>query len=97
MQLYPIGPTEVPADLTTPTRAYRLHAWLAVVVLLSFVALYLGLIGWCGLTAYRLLRDAFDADGGDAFIGVLLAVSSIWTKTIPPALLSHSIDCTPNA
>src|SRR5262245_29859763 len=56
--LYPSPPADVPADLTRPTRAYRLHAWLASLALLLFVALYVGLIAWFGTWGLRLLSDA---------------------------------------
>lgn len=51
---YPSGPGVVPADLTAATPAYRRHAWLAVLSLLGFIALYLALFGWLALTAWRL-------------------------------------------
>lgn len=51
---YPSGPGAVPADLTAATPAYRRHAWLAVLSLLGFIALYLALFGWLALTAWRL-------------------------------------------
>src|SRR5687768_12728335 len=38
--VYPQGPTAVPADLTRPSAAYRRHAYLAVAGLLVFVVLY---------------------------------------------------------
>ena len=38
--LLPPAPPTVPADLTRATSRYKRHAWLAVVGLLAFVALY---------------------------------------------------------
>lgn len=52
--MYPAGPDQVPLELTRPSRAYRRHAYLAVVGLLAFFALYLALTGWFAWTAYRL-------------------------------------------
>ena len=70
--LYPPGPAAVPPSLTKPTSRFRLHAWLAVVVLLLFVALYFFLTGWFGWTAFRLVRDGFAS--GSAFMGILKAI-----------------------
>ncbi len=70
--LYPPGPASAPADLTKPTRRFRTHAWLAVLVLLGFVALYFLMTGWFGWTAYRLVRDG--AGSGHTFVGALKAL-----------------------
>lgn len=51
---YPPAPAGVPRDLTAPSRAYRLSAWLATLGLLSFVAVYLGLTAWFGLLVWRV-------------------------------------------
>lgn len=65
----------VPADFTRPTSSYRRHAWLAVIGLLLFVALYVGLASWFTYTAYRMISGVFE--GGDgAFAGFLAALPS---------------------
>ena len=73
MDLYPAAPREVPPDLTAPSRAYRLHAWLALLGILGFVSLYLGLAGYCGWTAFRLFRATF-MGGGGSFVAFFLAL-----------------------
>ncbi|HHH30728.1 MAG TPA: Zn-dependent protease with chaperone function, partial [Polyangiaceae bacterium] len=70
---YPAGPAEAPADLTRPTRSYRLHAWVAMLALLGFVALYAALTGWFCWTTYRMVRGALQG-GPNAFQGFLMAV-----------------------
>ena len=55
---YPAGPSAVPAELTRPTVSYRSRVWLAAGGLLLVVALYVGLTGWLGWTAYRLFAAA---------------------------------------
>ena len=73
--LYPPAPSDVPADLCAPGPAYRRHAWIALISLCAFALLYLGLTGWFGWNALRLLRGAlrFGSNGGTAWV---LAVSS---------------------
>ena len=55
--VYPPGPTNVRADLTRPTAAYKRHAYLAVAGVLLFLAAYAALTGWFAWTAYRLLSS----------------------------------------
>ncbi|MBX3272949.1 MAG: M48 family metalloprotease [Sandaracinaceae bacterium] len=56
--LAPPKPDGVPPDLTVPTGAYRLHAWLAFGGLLLFLGLYLGLTGYLGWIVYRVVSDS---------------------------------------
>ncbi|MEQ9323471.1 MAG: M48 family metallopeptidase, partial [Polyangiaceae bacterium] len=70
---YPEGPPDAPADLTRPTGSYRLHAWVAMLALLGFVALYVALTGWFCWTTYRMVRGALQG-GPDAFQGFLTAI-----------------------
>lgn len=65
--MYPAGPASVPAQLTAPTAAYRRHAWLAMLGLLGFVAVYFALLVWFGWTAWRLFA-ALAQGNGDNFI-----------------------------
>jgi hypothetical protein len=53
----PPGPEFVPPALARPTRAFKLHAWLATFAFAAFVAVYLGLTFWLGAMVYRFLRD----------------------------------------
>ena len=67
--VYPAGPSSIPNNLTSPSRKYRLHAWLAVLGLLLFLVAYLSLAAWFCVTAYRLLSAAF-ASGGNIMWGL---------------------------
>lgn len=70
-ELYPPGPREVPADLTAPTAAYKRSSWLAFGGLVAFVMLYLGLTGYFGWLAYRLVRDALQTGNvGGYFLAI---------------------------
>lgn len=62
------GPSALIQKLARPTRAYKLHAWLAMAGLALFLLLYFALAGWFGWTAWRL---TFGAGSGtrDAFWG----------------------------
>ena len=72
--VYPAGPSAVPADLTHPSRTYRTHAWLAMLGLALFIALYLALASWFSWTAYRLIIGV--VHGRDAFWGLIAGVSA---------------------
>lgn len=54
--LYPSPPAGVPKDLAGATPRYRRHAWLAMLGLVLFAALYLALTGWFGWSAYRIFK-----------------------------------------
>ncbi len=54
---YPMGPQQVPADLSTPSPSFKRHAWLAMTGLATFIVLYLSLGGWFAYTALRLLGE----------------------------------------
>ena len=51
---YPPGPAALPPNLTAPSAAYKRHAWLAMLGLTVFIALYFALAGWFAWTAWRL-------------------------------------------
>jgi Zn-dependent protease with chaperone function len=57
--VYPPGPTAIPPNLTAASAAYKRHAWMAMLGLGGFIAIYLGLAGWFAWTAWRLLGGAF--------------------------------------
>jgi Zn-dependent protease with chaperone function len=73
--LLPPPPSALPPDLTRATARYKRHAWLAVVGLLSFVALYVSLTGWFCFTSARLFYDLFQGgeDGFFDFVGGALS------------------------
>src|SRR5688572_29835306 len=73
---YPPGPSTVPPDLTAPTFAYKRHAWLAMLGLAVFIALYLALSAWFAWTAWRLLGGMFAAGGSFELWGFLAGVCS---------------------
>lgn len=56
--LYPLGPLDVPCELTKPKFTYKHRAWLAMASLALFVTLYVSLAGWFLLTSYRTLQEA---------------------------------------
>jgi len=65
--LLPPAPTEVPGDLTAPSSAFKRSAWVAMLGLLGFVAVYFGLTGYFAWIALR-----FGLSG--TFQGVLVAI-----------------------
>jgi Zn-dependent protease with chaperone function len=100
--LYPAGPGAVPATLTAPSPAYRRHAWIAVVSLLGFALLYLGMMGWLGWTAWRLGRGLVEGTshnvlaaalvgGGAAFLALFMAKALVFIKR---GAGSHDIEIT---
>lgn len=88
--LYPPGPSGVPADLTAASGAYRRRAWLAVAGLVVFLAAYLALAGWFGWTAYRLVRGIVSgrhdglgywaAAAGTTFLAVFMAKAFVFIR-----------------
>jgi Zn-dependent protease with chaperone function len=78
---YPLGPQSVPVELTRPTPAYKQRAWLAVLSLLIFAALYFALAAWFIWTAYRMVGPIADGQGmlqhflvggGGAFLAIFM-------------------------
>jgi Zn-dependent protease with chaperone function len=67
--IYPASPDQVPADLIEPTSGYKRNAWLAMASLATFVAAYLGLVGWLSWTSYRLF-SAVSGDAGNVFVAI---------------------------
>jgi Zn-dependent protease with chaperone function len=79
--LYPAGPSNVSADLTKPTSAYKQRAWWAVASLALFVVLYIALASWFVWTAYRLYSEAMRGGTGvlfNYFIGTCAAFLAIF-------------------
>lgn len=61
--------------ITALPSSYKRQAWLAVAALLGFVVAYFGLAGWFLFTAWRLSFGS-GSGGGDAFWGVVIAISA---------------------
>lgn len=90
--LYPQGPAVVPEQLTAPSSNYRRNAWLAMLGLGGFIAVYLGLLVWFGWTAYRLVAGLLQGSGGEqafwqwvvaagaAFLAVFMAKALVFNK-----------------
>ncbi len=74
---YPTSPSNVPPDLTAPTASYRRQTWASVGALLAFALVYLGLAGWFGRTAWRLIEGGFSSNGVGP-VGFLLAVPPLF-------------------
>lgn len=51
--LYPPSPQNVPSNLTRASASYKLHAWLAMLGLMLFMALYFSLMGFFAYVAYK--------------------------------------------
>ena len=71
---YPPGPTDVPPNLTVPSAAYKRHAWLAMLGLTTFIAVYFALSAWFALTAWRLLGGMFGVHGNFELWGFIAGV-----------------------
>ena len=71
---YPPGPTDVPPNLTVPSAAYKRHAWLAMLGLATFIAVYFALSAWFALTAWRLLGGMFGTHGNFELCGFVAGV-----------------------
>lgn len=88
---YPAGPASVPANFSQPGPAYRRQAWVAMLSLFAFAALYLAMMGWLGWTAYRLLQALLTGTtknviaaalvgGGAAFLALFMAKALVFVK-----------------
>ncbi len=62
-------------DFTKASFSYRLRAWIAMLGLLLFLVLYVGLASWFTYTAYRMIAGMF-AGGGGAVAGFFAALPS---------------------
>jgi Zn-dependent protease with chaperone function len=75
--LYPAGPASVPPHLTDAGPRYKRRAWIAVVALLLFGLLYVGLAGWFTLIAWRAFTAIF-AQGQHVGRALLIGVLSVF-------------------
>ena len=69
------APLSVPRNLAAPSPGYRRRVALALVALLSFIAVYLALTGWFVWSAYRMVAGAITGNGheGAVFLALPLA------------------------
>jgi Zn-dependent protease with chaperone function len=74
--VYPQGPAAVPPNLTAATSTYKQRAWLAMLGLTTFIALYFALSGWFAWTAWRLFSAMFGAGGKFELGAFVVAVCS---------------------
>src|SRR5688500_2681254 len=74
--VYPPGPATVPPNLTAATAAYKRHAWLAMLGLAAFIALYFALSAFFAWTAWRLFSGMFGDGGNFELWGFIAAVGS---------------------
>ncbi|UPG91987.1 M48 family metalloprotease [Luteibacter aegosomaticola] len=72
--IYPVGPSGVPAAFARPGAAYRRHAWIAVISLMLFIALYLALTGWFAWIGISQLMKV--VNGG--FLAFLTGIGSLF-------------------
>lgn len=71
--IYPAGPQAVPENLTKPTARYRRQAWIALISLLLFVGLYLGLAFWFCHQAWTMIKVA--GQGGEHVFEALVVAA----------------------
>jgi Zn-dependent protease with chaperone function len=80
--VYPQGPASVPPNLTAATSTYKQRAWLAMIGLAVFIALYFALSGWFAWTSWRLFSSMFGPGGhGDLWafvVGVCCAFLAVF-------------------
>jgi Zn-dependent protease with chaperone function len=74
--VYPPGPAAVPPNLTAATAAYKRHAWLAMLGLAAFIALYFALSAFFAWTAWRLFSGMFGMGGSFELWGFIAAIGS---------------------
>jgi Zn-dependent protease with chaperone function len=71
MDVAPGIAANIPSDFTKPSSRYKSRAWIALVGLIGFITIYLGLAIWLAWTCYRLITAALNnPDGGSWFIGL---------------------------
>lgn len=75
--LYPASPTGITPALTAASTRYKRHVALACLGVLTFVSVYLGLTGYFGWIAYRLLGDAL-MHGGNVMLAALVSLPALF-------------------
>ncbi len=74
--IYPAGPQTIPEHLTKPTARYRRQAWIALISLLLFVGLYLGLAFWFCRQAWMMVKLATQGSEHAVVCLIVAAVSA---------------------
>ncbi len=69
-ELYPPAPAGVPADLAAPTGRYKRQTAAAVIGVVAFFLLYLGMTYWFGLVAYRAFAAWGEHTKRALFVGI---------------------------
>lgn len=67
---YPVGPAQVPENLSKPNAHYKRQAWLAMFGLLMFVVLYLALTTWFAGTAVAMFIQINDGAKNVVFLAI---------------------------
>lgn len=75
--LYPNSPTGITPELTAASTRYKRHVALACLGVLVFVGVYLGLTGYFGWIAYRLLGDAL-MHGGNVVLASVVSLPALF-------------------
>jgi Zn-dependent protease with chaperone function len=71
MDVAPGITASIPPDFTKPSSRYKSRAWIALLGLIGFITIYLGMASWLAWTCYRLITAAINnPDGGSWFIGL---------------------------
>ncbi len=73
--IYPAGPQAIPENLTKPTARYRRQAWIALICLLLFVGIYLGLAFWFCRQAWVMAKLAMQGNEHALLCLIVAAVS----------------------
>ena len=74
--IYPAGPQTIPENLTKPTARYRRQAWIALLSLLLFVGLYLGLAFWFCRQAWTMVKLATQGSEHAVLCLIVAAISA---------------------
>lgn len=69
--LHPMARVQTPAGFAKASRAYRVKVWMAMLGLVLFVLLYVGLASWFTYITYRMIAGVFA--GGDGSVAAFLA------------------------
>ena len=85
--IYPANPTNIPANLTKPSKAHKRHVWLAVLGLITFVVIYLALTTWFGWSSYNLIHSSITTGQGNLFTWIVALSSGFLTLFMVKALL----------
>jgi Zn-dependent protease with chaperone function len=71
---YPPNPDNVPADLYKPSSAYKRRAWVAMLILLIFVFLYVSISVFFGWKSFTFIKSAIEGSGDVQFLGFVIGI-----------------------